>query len=107
MPQKEQEKGQIKRLDDEKVGGQATYVIQMGMPAEAPYGKVLFYVHQKHLLPVKVAFFDKQQKVLKELLMKKLKKIEGQLVPVEMVMKMYKKVRRPSCASTQLIAKQS
>ena len=87
MPQKEQEKGQIKRLDDEKVGGQATYVIQMGMPAEAPYGKVLFYVHQKHLLPVKVAFFDKQQKVLKELLMKKLKKIEGQLVPVEMVMK--------------------
>ncbi len=87
IPEKEMDKGQIVRLDDEKVGGQDAYVIQMGMPAEAPYGKVLFYVHQKHLLPVKIAFFDKEKKVLKELLMKKLKKIEGQLVPVEMIMK--------------------
>jgi 5S rRNA maturation endonuclease (ribonuclease M5) len=34
-----------------------------------------------------VSFFDKKGEVLKELVMKKLKKIEGQLVPVEMVMK--------------------
>ena len=62
MPQKEMDKGQIVRLDDEKVGGQDTYVIQMGMPAEAPYGKVLFYVHQKHLLPVKIAFLINSKK---------------------------------------------
>ena len=87
MPKEDQEKGKIKRLADATVGGQAAYAIQMELPLEAPYGKVLFYVHQKHLLPIKVSFFDKKNQVLKELVMKKLKKIEGQLVPVEMVMK--------------------
>jgi hypothetical protein len=87
MPKEDQEKGKIVRLADATVGGQAAYAIQMELPPEAPYGKVLFYVHQKHLLPIKVSFFDKKDQILKELVMKKLKKIEGQLVPVEMVMK--------------------
>ena len=87
MPKEDQEKGKVERLADAKVGGQSAFTIQMKLPPEAPYGKVLFYVHQKHLIPIKVSFFDKKEQVLKELVMKKLKKIEGQLVPVEMVMK--------------------
>jgi len=87
LPKSDQNKSKIKRLGDEQVGGQPAYVIEMQLPQEAPYGKVLFYVHQKHLLPIRISFFDRSLKILKELSVKKLKKFSGKLVPVEMVMK--------------------
>ncbi len=87
LPPEEQSKADLQRLDDAKVGGQTTYVVQMKLPPEAPYGKVVFYVHQKHLLPIKISFMDREEKPFKELVMKKLKKVQGKLIPVEMVMK--------------------
>lgn len=88
LPPSERDQVDLKRLDDADVGGQPTYVIEAKFRVEgAPYGKLITYVHQKHLIPLKIDFFDTQMKPLKTLKIKKLKKLKGELVPVEMVMK--------------------
>ena len=96
LPPEEQSKADLQRLDDAKVGGQTTYVVQMELPPEAPTGR-LFYVHQKHLLPIKISFMDREEKPFKRLVMKKLKKVQGKLIPVEMVMKNIQKGSKTVC----------
>ncbi len=87
LPASEADKVALKRLDDEEVGKQPTYVIEAVPQVEgSPYGKLVVYVHQKHLIPLKIDFFDDKMKPLKTLKVKKLKKIKGELVPVEMTM---------------------
>lgn len=88
LPPSQRDKVDLKRLDDSDVGGQPTYVIEAIPRVEgAPYGKLITYVHKKHLIPLKVDFFDDKMKPLKSLKIKKLKKLQGELIPVEMVMK--------------------
>jgi hypothetical protein len=87
LPASERDKVAFKRMADADVGGQMTYVIEAEPKVEgSPYGKLVTYVHREHLIPLKIEFFDPKQKPLKTLRVKKLKKLKGQLVPVEATM---------------------
>jgi hypothetical protein len=88
LPPSERDKVAVTRLPDQKVGGQLAYVIEAIPKVEgAPYGKLVTYVHQKHLIPLKIDFFDDKMKPLKVLKVRKLKKLQGELVPIELVMR--------------------
>ncbi len=88
LPPSERDKVAVTRLPDQKVGGQLAFVIEAIPKVEgAPYGKLVTYVHQKHLIPLKIDFFDDKMKPLKVLKVRKLKKLQGELVPIELVMR--------------------
>lgn len=87
LPVSQRDKVQITKLADQEVGGQPAYVLEVVPKIEgSPYGKIVAYVQKESLTPLKVEFFDPSQKPLKTLSVKKLKKIEGELVPVELHM---------------------
>lgn len=77
-----------KRLEDTDVGGQPAYVIeaQIKIPG-SPYSKIVTSVHRTQLVPLKIEFFDLFGKPLKVAQIKKLKKIDGKLIPIELEMK--------------------
>lgn len=88
LPMSEKDKVKINKLPDADVGGQPAYVIEALPQFEgSPYGKLVTYVHREHLVPLKVEFFDPKGKALKVLTVKKLKKVKGELVPVQLLMK--------------------
>ncbi len=100
LPMSEKDKVAIERLPDTELGGQAAtddkaavkgqevYVIAVEPKIEgAPYGKLIAYVHKELLVPLKIEFFDGQKQPLKTLRVKKLKKVNGEQVPVEVEMK--------------------
>ncbi len=88
LPISEKDKVKINKLPDAEVGGQPAYVIEAIPQFEgSPYSKLVTYVHREHLVPLKIEFFDPKGKELKVLTIKKLKKIKGELVPVELLMK--------------------
>jgi hypothetical protein len=77
------------QLADEQLGGQECFVIQ-GVPkgsVEAEYGKTLFWVHKKYLVPMKIDFFDKDGKTVKKrFLVKKLEKKNERWLATDAVM---------------------
>lgn len=88
LPESERDKVKTQRLPDGKVGNQTTYVIEAVPQVEgSPYSKLIVHVDQKLLTPLKIEFFDPAGKALKTLTVKKLKKVKGELVPVDVVMK--------------------
>jgi len=88
LPPSQRDKAKMTRLPDADVGGQPAYVIEAVLNVEgAPYGKLITYLHKEHLTPLKVEFFDGKLAPLKTLKVKKLKKVKGELVPVEVTMK--------------------
>jgi outer membrane lipoprotein-sorting protein len=103
LPASDKDKVGLKRLPDVKVGGQVAYVVEATPKVEgAPYGKVTVYVHKKHLVPLKVEYFDPGQKPLKTLSVKKLKKVEGKMVPVQAAMKNLQKGTRTDLVLEQI-----
>jgi hypothetical protein len=88
LPPSQRDKVKMTRLPDVDVGGQKTYVIEAIPNVEgAPYGKLVTYLHQEHLTPLKIEFYDGKMAPLKTLKVKKLKKVKGELIPVEVTMK--------------------
>ena len=88
LPMTQKDKIQIDKLPDGDVGGQPVHVISIIPKIEgSPYGKVMAYVHKDLLIPLKIEFFDNAMKPLKTLRVKKLQKVEGETVPVEVEMK--------------------
>ena len=88
IPDSERDKVKLTRLADAEVGKQPTYVIEAVPHIEgAPYSKIVTYVDKKLLTPLKIEFFDPAGKALKTLTVKKLKKIKGELIPIDVVMK--------------------
>jgi len=88
LPAGERDRIKATRLADEEIGKQATYVIEAVAQFEgSPYGKLKLWVHKKHLVPLKIEFYDPSLKLLKRLKVKKLKKVDGDFVPVHMLMK--------------------
>jgi hypothetical protein len=78
----------LKKLADAEVGGQPVHVLEIEPKIEgSPYGKLVVHVHRKHMVPLKIEFFDPAKKALKTLTTKRLKKIDKELVPVELEMK--------------------
>jgi Outer membrane lipoprotein-sorting protein len=88
LPPSDRDKVATEKLADGDVGGQPVYVIAVTPKVDgAPYGKLIAYVHKELLVPLKVEFFDPQQRPLKTMRVKKLQKINGEQVPVEVEMK--------------------
>ncbi len=88
LPMSEKDKVAIERLPDGDVGGQPVYVLQVTPKIEgSPYGKLIAHVHKTLLVPLKIEFFDPQKAPLKTLRVKKLQKVNGEQVPVEVEMK--------------------
>lgn len=88
LPMSQKDKIQIDKLPDGDVGGQPVHIISIVPKIEgSPYGKVVAYVHKDLLIPLKIEFFDPAMKPLKVLKVKKLQKVEGETVPVEVEMK--------------------
>ena len=65
-----------KRLDDEKIGKDAVYVVEATPKpsAKSDYTKVLTYVRQSDYIPLKVKFFGKGGKLEKTIFVEKLDK---------------------------------
>lgn len=92
LPQGSAGEIEFKRLEDSTVGGQPAYMIEaLAKIPGSPYSRVLTAIHREHLVPLKLEFFDAAGKPLKTLTMKKLKKIDGKLIPVELEMKSQQK----------------
>ena len=92
LPKEERSKIALKKLEDQKVGKEDAYRIEITPTVEGgPYSKVVGYIHKKHLVPLKMEFFDKKSKHFKTLLVKKLKKVKGKMIPMTLQMKNEKK----------------
>lgn len=88
LPADQRDNVKITRMPDGSVGKQPTYVIEALPQVEgSPYSKLVVHVDQKMLIPLKIEFFDPAGKALKTLSIRKLKKIKGEVVPVDVVMK--------------------
>lgn len=88
LPADQRDKVKITRLPDGSIGKQNTFVIEAMPQVEgSPYSKLVVHVDQKMLIPLKIEFFDPAGKALKNLSIRKLKKLKGEIVPVDVVMK--------------------
>lgn len=88
LPKSERDKIKMKRLDDDEIGKQPSYVVEaMAQFEGSPYSKLKVWVHKKHLVPLKIEFYDPAGELLKTLSVKKLKKVNKDLLPVHMTMK--------------------
>jgi len=75
----------LTRLADEKVGGNETYLIE-AVPKEgsdSQYSKTRSWIHKKSFVPLKVEFFDKRNRLLKTLKVRKLAKKQGNWVSMD------------------------
>lgn len=87
LPVSEKDKVAIERQADGDIGGQPVYVIGVAPKIQgAPYGKVVAYVSKDFLVPLKIEFFDNDNKPLKTLRVHKLEKVNGETVPVDVEM---------------------
>lgn len=69
------------RLDDEKVGKQDCYVVEVDpTSAESAYGKVRLWISKSSWLPLRIRFFDGAGKEIKRLTVQEVKKVEGRWV---------------------------
>jgi hypothetical protein len=88
LPQDTGNEVEYKRLDDQDVGGQPSYVVEAIIKTPgSPYSKITVSIHRTHLVPLKMEFVDALGKPLKVALIKKLKKIDGKLIPIELEMR--------------------
>lgn len=78
-----------KRLEDANLGGQDCYVIE-GKPKRLDsdsYGRSVLWVHKKHLIPMRIDFYEKDQTTLKKrLIVHKLEKRSDRWVASDSVM---------------------
>lgn len=78
----------LARLPDDTLGGQAVYKVEiLPQQKESPYSKLVAYVDKKNNVALQMDFFDRDGKLLKVLKMRKLQKVSGNLVPVDLEMK--------------------
>ncbi len=88
LPMSEKDKVAVVKLPDAEVGGQPVHVIEITPKIEgAPYSKLVIYVHKEFLVPMQIDFTGPDKKPLKTLRVKKLQKVKGEMVPVEVEMK--------------------
>ena len=84
-----------KRLEDSQISKVPVYVIE-GRPKQVkdePYGRSVWYVHRKHLVPMRIDFFDAAQPdvLKKQLKVKRLERRSGRWLATDSVMATIKK----------------
>jgi hypothetical protein len=88
LPASAKDQVAIEKLADAEVGGQPVFVLSITPKVEgAPYGRVVTYVHKTLMVPLKIEYFDPQQRALKTLRVRKLQPINGEQTPVDLEMK--------------------
>ena len=72
------------RLDDEKVGKQDCYVVEVDPTSEeSEYGTVKLWISKDSSLPLRIRFYDADGNELKRLTVSEVKKVEGRWVITE------------------------
>jgi hypothetical protein len=78
-----------KRLEDTSLGGQDCYVVE-GVPKNPDlqsYGRSVLWVHKKHLIPMRIDFYDKDRATVKKrLTVRKLEKKHERWIASDSVM---------------------
>lgn len=70
----------VKRLPDSTIEQKAVYVVEtIPKVTGSPYGKVVLYVDQKRMVPVRADFFDTKLQLLKQMEIQEWKKLDEQL----------------------------
>lgn len=88
LPASSKEQAAYKKLADNQVGKQPVYVLEALISVKgSPYSKLVTYIHQKLLIPIKIEFFDSDGKALKTLNVKKIEKIDGEYMPTVLKMR--------------------
>jgi hypothetical protein len=73
-----------KRLDDEKVGKEDCYVVEVDPESnESEYGTVTLWISKKSSLPLRIRFYDDDGNELKRLTVSEVKKVEKRWVITE------------------------
>ncbi len=74
---------------DGKINGNNCYVIESRAKKEesSQYSKRISWIDKNKMIPLKVDFYDKSGKLIKELTTKNIKKIQGHWTPLETTMK--------------------
>jgi hypothetical protein len=77
-----------KRLADETIDGEKTYVIEsiLDKDANVKYGKTLTWVRQGDYIPLRTRFYDRKGDLVKTLYARRVKKLEGRPLVVEALM---------------------
>lgn len=78
-----------KRLDDAEIGGQLCHVLE-GAPKEPgkqAYGRTVMWIHQKHMVPMRIDLFAKDKKTLKKrFTVRKLERVKERWLATDSVM---------------------
>src|SRR5262249_3166691 len=83
------ERSDWKRLADESLGGQDCYVVEGSLrdPGPDAYGKSTMWVHKKHLIPMRIDFYDRDLRTVKKrLVVRRLEKKHDRWLASESVM---------------------
>lgn len=68
-----------RRLPDEQLDGIACFVVESA-PRSGPYGRVQSWIRQQDHLPLRVKFFDRQDRLLKTLYARRIRQEQGRPV---------------------------
>lgn len=74
------------RLDDAKIGGQDCYQLEATpkKPDDEEYGRTVMWIHKKHLVPMRIDFFDEDKKTVKKRFsVKRLAKKDGRWIATD------------------------
>jgi hypothetical protein len=73
-----------KRLEDEKIGGQDCYVVEVEpTSADSMYDRGVLWIGKKTMLPLRMRFFDAKDKEVKRFTAKQVKKVDGRWIIAE------------------------
>lgn len=87
LPAAGEDQVKLTRLPDAKVAGRDAFVVSAEpQVAGSPYSKLITYVDQTHLIPLRIEFFDPEGRPLKTLKVKELKKVQDRLLPTKLTM---------------------
>jgi len=77
--------GKNRRLPDEKLGNDETYVVEttLAKDAPSPYSKVVSWVRKRDMVALRTRFYDRKGKLEKTLYARKVRKLEGKPVVVD------------------------
>jgi len=69
-----------RKLKDDKIGKNEVYVIESIPEKESIYSKVILYIRKSDFIPLKIKFYDKDNKYFKQYSVKKIKTIDSRKV---------------------------
>ena len=85
LESRELKSAKLTRLPDVEMAGKPVYVIE-AIPKESEdkqYGKTISWIHKESFVPLKTEFYDRNMRLLKKLVVKKLKRKDGNWIAMD------------------------